>query len=251
MVVRAGRELYPICRSITGQGVRDTLQMLERYIPLERTALPTGTRVFDWEIPREWNIRDAYIKDAAGRRVVDFRKSNLHVVNYSVPVHARMTLQELRPHLHSLPQSPDWVPYRTSYYRESWGFCLSHAQLQTLRDAEYEVCIDSSLEPGELTFAELRLPGEIEDEVLIYTHICHPSLCNDNLSAIAVATLLAGQVSQRKRRYSYRFVFGPATIGSIAWLSVNENERGAHTAWLGAGIAGRCGRLHLQAQSTR
>ncbi len=220
------RELYPICRSITGEGVRETLQILERRIPLTRTSLATGTRVFDWEIPLEWNIRDAFIKDASGRRIIDFRKSNLHVVNYSLPVHARMTLQELRPHLHSLPDQPDWIPYRTSYYRESWGFCLTHRQLAALAEEEYEVCIDATLEPGELIYAERLLPGERSEEILIYTHVCHPSLCNDNLSAIAVATLLAERAARRQRYFSYRFVFGPATIGSIAWLSVNERNVG-------------------------
>jgi aminopeptidase-like protein len=220
------RELYPICRSITGEGVRETLQILERWIPLTRTSLATGTRVFDWEIPREWNIRDAFIKDASGRRIVDFKKSNLHVVNYSQPVQARMTLQELRPHLHSLPDQPDWIPYRTSYYRESWGFCLPHRQLVALEEGEYEVFIDATLEPGELCYAELLLPGQRGEEILVYTHVCHPSLCNDNLSAIAVATLLAQQAAQRQRYFSYRFVFGPATIGSIAWLSVNERNIG-------------------------
>jgi aminopeptidase-like protein len=218
-------ELYPICRSITGAGLRASLDIIERFIPLERTNVPTGKQVFDWEIPLEWNIRDAYIKNANGERIVDFQKSNLHVVNYSEPVpRQRLSLDQLRPHLHSLPEHPTWIPYRTSYYRKSWGFCLPHAQLEALTPAEYEVHIDSSLEPGALTLAECYLPGDSRDEVLIYTHVCHPSLCNDNLSAVAVAAFLAQSIAARPRALSYRIVFGPTTIGSIAWLSLNETR---------------------------
>ncbi len=217
-------ELYPICRSITGEGVRQTLDILERLVPLTLTSVASGTRVFDWEVPREWNIRDAYIKDRTGRRVVDFRASNLHVVNYSVPVHTRMSLSELRVHLHTLPAQPDWIPYRTSYYQETWGFCLTQRQLDALPEDDYEVCIDSSLTPGHLTLAELYLPGQVTDEVLIYTHTCHPSLGNDNLSALAVTTLLAQHwLNSAPHHYTYRFVFGPANIGSITWLSQNES----------------------------
>lgn len=220
------RELYPICRSITGQGVRDTLTILERRLPLERTSLATGTRLFDWEVPREWNIREAWIADSTGRRIVDFRDSNLHVVNYSTPVRARMSLAELRLHLYSIPDHPDWIPYRTSYYSESWGFCLTHRQLESLAPGEYDVCIGTTLAPGELTYAELVLPGETREEIVFFTHICHPSLCNDNLSAIAVVTLLAQRASAQQRRHTLRFIFAPATIGSIAWLSVNHGNVG-------------------------
>lgn len=222
------RELYPICRSITGRGVHQTLDILERFIPLKRTPVASGTKVFDWEVPLEWNIQDAWIKDLSGRRVVDFRAHNLHVVNYSVPVRGRMTLRELKTHLHTVPEHLDWIPYRTSYYRESWGFCLSQNQLESLHDDEYEVCIDSTLAPGHLTLAECVLPGQVPDEVLIYTHTCHPSLCNDNLSAISVATLLAQRWRQSgPHYYSYRFVFAPTTIGAIAWLSLNQSRTGA------------------------
>jgi len=216
-------ELFPLCRSITGQGVRDTLTLLERHIPLTRTEVPTGTPALDWEVPPEWTIRDAYIKNGSGERIVDFHSSNLHVVNYSVPVHARLSLEELRPHLHSVPEHPDWIPYRASFYREAWGFCLPHRQLESLGEDNYEVCIDSSLAPGHLTLAELYVPGAVEEEVLIYTHTCHPSLCNDNLSALIVTTLLAERWSKTTHRFSYRFVFGPATIGSLTWLSRNED----------------------------
>ena len=218
-------ELYPICRSITGDGVRKTLAILGRYIPLQVHEVPSGTRVLDWTVPDEWNIRDAYIADAQGKRVVDFRAHNLHVLNYSVPVRARMRLTELRPHLHSLPEQPDLIPYRTSYYSKTWGFCLSQNQLAALRDEEYEVCIDASLEPGHLTYAEAVLPGETQDEILISAHVCHPSLANDNLSGLAVATFLARQLAQRsRRRHTLRFVFAPGTIGAITWLARNREQ---------------------------
>jgi aminopeptidase-like protein len=185
--------------------------------------VPSGAEVFDWTVPREWNIRDAYIKDAAGARVVDFRRSNLHVVNYSVPVCRRMSLEELRPHLFTLPDRPEWIPYRTSYYTDSWGFCLSQRQLDALPEGEYEVCIDSSLEPGSLTYGEVFLPGESADEVIISCHVCHPSLANDNLSGVAIAAYLARHLRQVALRYSYRFLFIPGTIGSITWLARNES----------------------------
>ena len=218
------RDLYPLCRSITGQGVRDTLSILQKHIPVEMHEVPTGTPAFDWVVPKEWNIRDAYIKDAAGRRVIDFKKSNLHVVSYSVPVNRKMSLAELRNHLYTLPDQPKWIPYRTSYYKEDWGFCLSHAQFEQLREAKYEVCIDASLTNGHLTYGEYVLDGEQPDEVLITCHICHPSLANDNLSGIAVAAFLVKCLGQVARRYSYRFLFIPGTIGSITWLCLNEHR---------------------------
>ncbi len=222
------QELFPICRSITGRGVRDTLDIIGRRIPLSRTEVASGTPAFDWVVPREWNIEDAYIKDAEGRRIVDFRVSNLHVVNYSVPVKARMSLQELRPHLHTLPAHPDWIPYRTTYYRDAWGFCLSQRQYDGMSDGEYEVCIDSRFTQGSLTLAECVVPGDVEDEVLIYAHDCHPSLCNDNLAALSVAALLAQRrLVSTSRHYTWRFVFGPATIGSITWLQLNEARVGS------------------------
>lgn len=217
-------ELYPICRSITGNGVRETLRRVSAHIPLVTREIPTGTPVFDWTVPREWNIRDAYIKDSRGEKVVDFSRCNLHVVNYSVPVRTKLSLAELKEHLFTLPDHPDWIPYRTCYYKESWGFCLSHRQLMELPEGEYDVCIDSSLEDGHLTYGEYCLDGEQADEVLISCHVCHPSLCNDNLSGIALATFLAKLLSATKRRYSYRFLFIPGTIGSITWLSMNQAQ---------------------------
>jgi len=218
------RELYPICRSITGEGFRETLGRIRKEIPLDVHEVPSGTRVFDWTVPKEWNIRDAYVKNSRGERIIDFKRHNLHVVNYSVPVHRKMSLAELRTHLHTLPDQPDWIPYRTSYYKESWGFCLSHNQLQTMGENEYEVCIDSALENGSLTYGECYLPGENSAEVLISCHACHPSLCNDNLSSVAMATFLAKYLGQAQLRYSYRFLFIPGTIGSITWLSQNEDH---------------------------
>lgn len=215
-------ELYPLPRSITGDGVRRTLAILQQHIPLSVHEVPTGTRVFDWTVPNEWTIRDAYIKNARGEKIVDFRKSNLHVVNYSAPVSKTVSLGELKEHLFSLPEHPDWVPYRTSYYKEDWGFCLSHNQLLSLDGASYEVLIDSSLSAGHLTYGELYLPGRTRDEVLLSAHICHPSLCNDNLSGIAVLTLVAKILRSQPRRYSYRFLLIPGTIGSITWLARNE-----------------------------
>ncbi|CAN5611272.1 DUF4910 domain-containing protein [soil metagenome] len=216
--------LYPICRSITGAGLRQTLRLIQERIPIELHEVPTGTKVFDWTVPQEWNIRDAWIKNAAGQRLIDFQQLNLHVVNYSCPIRARMGLEELRSHLHTVPAHPDWVPYRTSYYKESWGFCLSEVQLERLReDEEYEVCIDSSLKEGSLTCGELLLEGEKPAEVLISCHVCHPSLADDNLSGIAVATELARALADRSRRYSYRFLFVPGTIGAITWLAQNPD----------------------------
>ena len=215
--------LYPICRSITGDGVRQTLANLQGTLPLVIHEVATGTTVFDWSVPNEWNIRDAWIKDAAGNRVVDFKKHNLHVVSYSTPIHITMPLSELKEHLHSLPEQPDAIPYRTSYYKEDWGFCISHNALLSLREGNYEVCIDSTLEPGSLTYGEFYLPGDVNDEVLFSAHICHPSLANDNLSGIVVATSLAAELAAKsKLRYSYRFLFIPGTIGAITWLARNE-----------------------------
>jgi aminopeptidase-like protein len=217
-------DLYPLCRSITGEGVRETLKRLGCHAPLTRHEVPSGTPVFDWVVPPEWNIRDAWVEAPSGERVVDFRRSNLHVVGYSVPVRARMPLAELRSHLHTLPESPDRVPYRTSYYREDWGFCLSQRQLDTLPDGEYEVCVDSTLAPGHLSYGECLLPGATEDEILFSCHVCHPSLANDNLSGAVVAAFAARLLSGLELRHSCRFLFIPGTIGSITWLARNEGR---------------------------
>src|SRR5665647_2885176 len=176
------KELFPMCRSITGNGVRETLNLISRHIPLQIHEVPTGTKVLDWEIPKEWNIRDAYVKDSSGRKIIDFKQLNLHVLNYSAPVNQKMSLAEMKSHLFSIPEKPTLVPYRTSYYAENWGFCISHNQLLSLKEGMYDIVIDTDLSPGFLTYGELYLKGDSEEEVLISTHICHPSLCNDNLS---------------------------------------------------------------------
>jgi aminopeptidase-like protein len=214
--------LYPICRSITGDGVRKTLEILREYIDLTVHEVPSGTAVLDWTVPNEWNIRDAWIKNASGEKVVDFQKHNLHVVNYSCPVRARLSLEQLRPRLHALRDRPDWIPYRTTYYDVDWGFCLTQRQLEAMPDGEYEVCIDSTLEPGSLTYGELVLPGATTDEILISTHVCHPSLCDDNLTGIAISVFLARELARRKRHLTLRFLYAPGTIGALTWLARNR-----------------------------
>ena len=217
-------ELFPICRSITGNGFRQTMDVLKRYIPLEIHDIPTGTQVFDWTVPKEWNVRDAYVKNSRGERVIDFQKSNLHVLNYSTPVRRTVSLTELKEHLYTLPEHPDWIPYKTSYYRDDWGFCLSHNSMMRLQDDQYDVWIDSTLEDGALTYGECLLQGEEETEILISCHACHPSLANDNLSGVALAAMLARHLGPGRRRYSYRFLFIPGTIGAITWLAHNEQS---------------------------
>ncbi|MEO8256937.1 MAG: DUF4910 domain-containing protein [Acidobacteriota bacterium] len=221
-------DLYPICRSITGKGVRETLFRIQQRLPLTIHEVPSGTPVFDWTVPREWNIRDAWIKDLKGNRVVDFQRSNLHVMSYSVPIRTRVGRSELLAHLHTLPEHPGWIPYKTSYYAENWGFCASSEQAAILTDAEYDVCIDASLEDGQLTYGECYLPGESPDEVLLSCHVCHPSLCNDNLSGVSVAVALGRWLSTLPaRRLSYRLLFIPGTIGSITWLARNQERLSA------------------------
>jgi aminopeptidase-like protein len=236
-------QLYPICRSITGEGVRQTLRILQQHIPLSIHEVPTGTSVFDWVIPKEWNISSAYVNNPSGNRIIDFKESNLHVLNYSIPINKKMGFSELKPHLHTIPEHPDWIPYRTSYYGGNWGFCLSHRQYEELTEGQYEVCIDSSLTDGSLTYGEYYIKGRIPEEILISTHICHPSLCNDNLSGIALSTFLAKALSNSQHEYSYRFLFIPGTIGSIAWLSLNENNLAQIKHGLVAACVGDCGRF--------
>ncbi|MEU8591709.1 DUF4910 domain-containing protein [Streptomyces sp. NPDC048664] len=235
--------LYPLCRSITGDGVRATLEIVGEYVPLRVHEVPTGTRVLDWTVPQEWNIRDAYVADATGRRVVDFAASSLHVLGYSVPVAATMPLSELRAHLHTLPDHPSWVPYRTSYYTPDWGFCLAQETLDALPDGEYEVRIDSTLADGHLTYAEHVVPGQVADEVIVSSHVCHPSLANDNLAGIAVATFLARALAEHKPYYTYRFLFAPGTIGAITWLARNAERVGEVRHGLVLACAGDPGRL--------
>ena len=217
-------KLYPICRSITGDGVRKTLDIISEQIQLERHEIQTGTEVFDWTIPKEWNIKDAYVKKSDGEKIIDFQKSNLHVLNYSVPVHKTVSLSELKDHLFTLPDQPALIPYRTSYYYENWGFCITHKQFLQLEEDEYEVVIDSTLEDGSLSYGEYFIKGKSEDEVLLSCYICHPSMCNDNLSGVVLLTFLAKHLKNLSLQYSYRFLFIPETIGAIVWLSRNEQN---------------------------
>ncbi|MEU7340042.1 MULTISPECIES: DUF4910 domain-containing protein [unclassified Streptomyces] len=235
--------LYPLCRSITGDGVRATLEIVGEYIPLQVHEVPTGTQVLDWTVPQEWNIRDAYVADSAGRRVVDFAASSLHVLGYSVPVSATMPLADLRPHLHTLPDQPGLVPYRTSYYKPEWGFCLAQETLDALPEGEYEVRIDSTLADGHLTYAEHVVPGRVPDEVIVSCHVCHPSLANDNLAGIAVATFLARALARETPHYTYRFIFAPGTIGAITWLARNAERVDRVKHGLVLACAGDRGRL--------
>jgi aminopeptidase-like protein len=225
-MLRLAEELFPICRSITGNGVRESLKILNGHIPLQVTEVPSGSAALDWTVPREWNVRQAYVAKLDGARVIDFDRNNLHVVQYSTPLNQILPMHKLREHLHSLPEHPNWIPYRTSYYRETWGFCLTHRQLEAMTDEMYQVAIDSTLTDGHLTYGECVVEGETEREVLLSCHICHPSLANDNLSAIVVATMLAQYLRKLKRRYTYRFLFIPGTIGSLTWLSRNDSRLG-------------------------
>jgi aminopeptidase-like protein len=235
--------LYPLCRSITGGGVRASLDQVERLVPLERTEVPSGTRAFDWEVPPEWNVHDAYVTDTDGTRIVDFQANSLHLMSYSTPVRRSVTRAELEEHLHSLPDHPDWIPYRTSYYREQWGFCLRHRDRQRLGPGPFEVVIDSTLAPGSLTYAECVVPGATQFEAIVYTHTCHPSLANDNLTGIAAAVALAQAMCEERPRLTWRFVFGPGTIGSLTWLSRNENRLHTIRGGLTIGLLGDAGAL--------
>lgn len=217
-------QLYPICRSITGNGVRETLAILQKHIPLEIQEVPSGTKVLDWIVPKEWNIHDAYIKDPHGKKIADFKKNNVQVISYSTPVDKKIPLHTLKKHLHTLEQYPDWIPYLTSYYNENWGFCLPHNTIKKLTSGEYEVKIASSLTDGSLTYGEYLLKGESDEEVLFSTYLCHPSLCNDNLSGVVLLTRLAEYLKDKKLKYSYLFLFVPETIGAITWLSKNETN---------------------------
>ena len=227
--------LYPICRSITGDGVRQTLALIRARIPLVVHEVPSGTRVFDWRVPPEWNVEDAAVIDADGRRVVDFQAHNLHLVSYSEPVERTLSLDELSAHLHVLAEHPDWIPYRTSYYRRDWGFCLRARERAALRPGRYRVQVKTSLAPGALTYGELLITGRTREEVLLFTHVCHPSLANDNTSGMAVATALGEWLASEPRRFTYRLVFTPGTIGSLTWLKRNEHglRRVRHALVLG------------------
>jgi len=217
-------ELFPICRSITGNGVRQTLKILKKHIPLEFHEVKTGTKVFDWIIPKEWNINDAYIIDPDGKKIIDFKKSNLHVLNYSTPINQKILFSELKHHIHTIPDKPDLIPYMTSYYSEKWGFCMEHNKFLKLKKGEYTVVIDSELTEGSLTYGEYLIPGKTENEIILTCYVCHPSMCNDNLSGVVLLTMLAKYIKNLNLNYSIRFLFIPETIGAITWLSNNEDN---------------------------
>jgi len=238
--------LFALPRSLTGDGVRATLAALGELVPLTVVEVPTGTPVLDWTVPKEWNLRRAVLRGPGGEIVADTARRNLEVVGYSVPVRGRFPLAELRPRLHSLPDKPDLVPYRTSYWQESWGFCLPHRVLATLPDGEYEVEIDTTLADGHLTYGELLLPGVSPAEILVSCHVCHPALANDNLSGLAVSAFLARELAGRERRWSWRFLWAPGTIGAIAWLARNEAVTARIRAGLVAANLGDPGAFHYK-----
>jgi aminopeptidase-like protein len=240
------RELFPINRSLTGAGVRKTLAILAEHVRLEIREVPSGKAVLDWQVPLEWNIRGATIKTLDGRCLVDFADNNLHVVGYSKPVRRVVSRAELAQHVHTLPDQPDLIPYRTGYFADDWGFCLPHNLWQTMQDESYRVDIDSELSQGALSYGELVAPGRSSDEVLVTVHVCHPSLANDNLSGIAVATALAMRQSQRPNRLGYRFLFIPATIGAITWLAHNEAHLGKIRHGLVLTCIGDLGPFHFK-----
>lgn len=221
------KKLFPICRSITGNGVRETLRHISEILPgFQIIEIPSGTEVFDWKVPDEWNIKDAWVKDSSGNKIVDFKKSNLHIVNYSIPFEGEVTLKELKRHLYTLPDQPDVIPYIASYYEKKWGFCLTYSDYKNLKDVKYYVKVDSTLKPGSMTYGELIIEGQTNKEVLLSTNICHPSMANNELSGPALTTFLAKHLLEQKSRpyYTYRILFLPETIGSIAYLRLHHEE---------------------------
>ncbi len=222
------KRLFPICRSITGNGVRETLKVLKEHVPLKIREVPSGTKVFDWTVPREWNISDAYVVDAAGNKVIDFKENNLHVIGYSMPIDTEVTLEELQGHLYSLPEQPNAIPYITSYYQERWGFCIADNARKRLKKGRYRVVVKSSLKKGSLTYGELVIPGKSKKEIFLSTYVCHPSMANNELSGPVVATQLVKWLATAPRKYTYRIVFIPETIGSLTYLSKNLEHLKKH-----------------------
>ncbi len=241
--------LYPMCRSLTGEGVRETLRVLQEKLPIEIKEVPSGTSVLDWEVPPEWRVREAWIKDPSGNVIVDFCEHNLHLLGYSAPFSGTVSLTELDDHLYSDPARPSDIPYRTSYYAERWGFCLAHDLRERLTPGDYEVRVDTTLEPGALTYGEFVVPGQTDREVLVSSHVCHPSLANDNLSGIVVAAELAHRLhalGSEHLRHSYRFLWAPGTLGAITWLALNRERVGRITHGLVAANLGDPGGFHYK-----
>jgi aminopeptidase-like protein len=218
------KNLFKLNRSLTGEGVRETLNILREIVPIEIKSIQSSSQVFDWTVPKEWVIRNAWIITPSGTKICDFFSNNLHLVGYSVPINARITRKELEEHLHSLPDQPDAIPYITSYYKEYWGFCLSHNERLTLEEGIYEVFIDSELIEGVLNYADLVIPGKSTKEILFSTYICHPSMANNELSGPVLAVELAKMLLKTENEYTYRFVFVPETIGSLVYLSKHLNH---------------------------
>ena len=213
--------LWPICRSITGNGLRNSFKILQEIIPFELIEVPTNTSVLDWKVPKEWNINDAYIITPQGNKICEFKVNNLHLINYSMPVNMSLTFEELLPYLHTLPNKPNAIPYLTSYYKETWGFCLTHNEfLQLPKEGNYQVVIDSSLQDGALTYGQYILKGSSEEEILFSSYLCHPSMANNELSGPLAMAFLYQELSKMENRYyTYRFVLAPETIGIVAFLA--------------------------------
>ncbi len=215
------KNLYPICRSLTGDGTKYTLEYIKEQIPINIYTIDSGIEVFDWKVPKEWNIKDSYIKNSKGEKVVDLKNHYLHILNYSIPIHTKLSLDELKKHIYTLPEFPNWIPYKTSYYKENWGFCMKHNDFIKLEDDIYEVFIDSSLENGKLHYADLVIKGKSDKEILISSYCCHPQQCNDSLSGTVLAMHLAKYLLNKDNYYTYRFIFIPETIGAIVYLHKN------------------------------
>jgi len=220
------KDLFPITRSIAGPGVRETLNYVKKIIPsIKIKGISSGKKVYGWKVPKEWEIKDAYIKNSKGKKIIDFKKNNLHVINYSIPVRKKLTLKQLKPYLYTIQNQPHAIPYITSYYSKKWGFCLAHKQFSKLKNQKYNVCIDSNFKNGKLNYGELIVPGKSKDEILLTTNICHPSMGNNETSGIVVTTALAKWIKSIKdRHYTYRIIFIPETIGSIAYIYQNIKQ---------------------------
>ena len=219
------KKLFPINRSLTGEGVRETLRILNEIIPIKTFEIPSGQKAFDWEVPKEWTVNDAYVKDSKGKKIIDYNKSNLHLVGYSIPFKGKISIDQLKKHLHTLPDQPELIPYVTSYYNKEWGFCIAHKDLELLKDDHYEVVVDTNLKNGSMTYGELIIKGESSKEIFLSTYICHPSMANNELSGPIVASFIGKNlINGKKPKYTYRIIFIPETIGALTYLSLNLDK---------------------------